>query len=76
MKKLLNSILQQQLKTNVNKFLLDVEEKNCGSCNKTTNHILTGKFWTCVCCGQQIVKQPKQNFWQRLIKRIKWKNTH
>lgn len=36
-----------------NKFLLEVEEMACEKCDVVTGHIHTGKYWTCVHCGNQ-----------------------
>lgn len=40
-----------------NKFLLHVEEITCNYCSNLTGHVLTGKFWTCVICGNQLGKK-------------------
>lgn len=39
-----------------NKFLLNVEEMKCDSCKAITGHVLTGKYWTCCNCGDQLGK--------------------
>lgn len=72
MRKLLNSILQQQIRISVNKFLLEVEEMSCPSCEAITGHVMTGQYWTCCHCGHQIGKQPKKLTWLQRFN--KWRN--
>lgn len=66
---LLNKIIESQLRKNLNKFTLQVDEMSCPICQVITGHVVTGKFWTCCNCGHQLGIEKKLNFLQRLFKK-------
>lgn len=52
-----------------NKFLLEVEEMKCSSCNEVTGHAFIKDSWTCIICGSKnpdpIITKRKLNRKQR-----------
>jgi len=53
----------------VNKFLFEVEEMACEKCSAITGHVHTGKYLTCVHCGNQIGK-TKKGWFKKFIKKF------
>ena len=66
----------------LNRFLLDTEEISCKQCQAITGHIHSGKYWTCVHCGNQIGVQERpikkykpqstkfKDFWNSIIYKL------
>lgn len=48
----------------LNNFTLEVEEMYCTECVNVTGHLHTGKYMTCIICGNQQGK--KIRFFKRL----------
>lgn len=53
----------------INKFLCEVEEMACKQCCVVTGHVHTGKYWTCVHCGNQQGK-VKASWFKKFVKKF------